>query len=90
MTQRRTFSAATPARADFTCRAMSSMVTPISRCSRLSPTQMMGCRPASRAAWTFLLTVMSVSPKYCRRSLWPMMTYFTPRSLSMSADTSPV
>ena len=66
------------------------MVTPISRCSRLSPTQMMGCRPASRAAWTFLLTVMSVSPKYCRRSLWPMMTYFTPRSFSMSADTSPV
>ena len=35
------------------------MVTPSSRCSRLSPTQMMGCRPASRAARTFLLTVKS-------------------------------
>ena len=39
-------------------RAISSMVMPSSRCSRLSPTQMMGFRPASRAAWTFLLTVI--------------------------------
>ena len=42
--------------------------------------QIMGCRPASRAAWTFLLTETSVSPKYWRRSEWPIMTYFTPRS----------
>ena len=37
------------------------MVTPSSRCSRLSPTQTMGYSPASRAACTFLLTVKSVS-----------------------------
>ena len=66
------------------------MVMPSSRCSSVSPTQMMGCRPASSAASTLRFTVKSVSPKYCRRSEWPMMTYFTPRSFSMSADTSPV
>jgi len=69
---------------------MSSIVTPISRCSSDSPTQMIGLRPAASAAWTFLFTVMSVSPKYWRRSLWPMMTYLTSRSASMSAETSPV
>ena len=63
---------------------------PVSRCSRLSPTQMMGFMPAFSTAWTFLLTVVSVSQKYCRRSLWPTMTYFTPRSFSMSAEISPV
>ena len=38
----RTFSALTPLRAAFTCMTMGSMVTPASRCSRVSPTQMMG------------------------------------------------
>ena len=90
MTHLRIFSAGTPARADLTCRAIHSVVTPVSRCSRDSPTQMMGLMPASSTARTFLLTMESVSPKYCRRSLWPTMTYFTPRSLSMSAETSPV
>ena len=90
MMQRRSLSAGTPYRALFTWRAIHSLVMPVSRCSRLSPTQMMGLMPAFSTAWTFLFTVWSVSPKYWRRSLWPMMTYLTARSLSMSADTSPV
>jgi hypothetical protein len=37
-----------------------------------------------------LLTVTSVSPKYCLRSLWPMMTYSTPMETSIGAEISPV
>ena len=46
--------------------------------------------PASRAARTRFWTVTSVSPKYWRRSEWPMTTYSTPSSLSIGAEISPV
>ena len=32
----------------------------------------------------------SVSPRMCRRSLWPRITYLQPRSQSMAALSSPV
>ena len=83
-------SAVTPFSAILTCIRTSSSVTPCSRWSRLSPTQMMGFRPPARAALVRLLTVSLVSAKYWRRSLWPMTTYSTPRSVSMSALISPV
>ena len=67
-----------------------SAVTPDSRSARDSPTQTIGRRPTSSAFSSFLLTVSSVSLKYWRRSLWPMMTYLTPISTSISAETSPV
>src|SRR6202163_2473542 len=50
----------------------------------------MGARPASSAARVFFSTVSLVSPKYWRRSLWPMITYEQPTDLSIAADTSPV
>ena len=46
--------------------------------------------PASSAARVRALTVWSVSPKYCLRSEWPMMTYSTPISASIWAEISPV
>ena len=66
------------------------MVTPSSRWSWSSPTQRMGRSPALRAACTFWLMMWSVSPKRARRSLWPMMTYFTSKSASIPAEISPV
>ncbi len=80
----------TPPRAILVCMAQSSLVMPCSRCSRVSPTQRMTVSPASRAARVRSWTVTSVSPKYWRRSLWPMMTIFTPMAASISALTSPV
>jgi hypothetical protein len=65
-------------------------VCPDSRCSRVSPTHTMGNKPAARAALVLSATKASVSAKYCRRSLWPMMTAVQPASLSMGALTSPV
>ena len=52
--------------------------------------QTMGFRPYLRAALIRWLTVSSVSPKYWRRSLWPMMTYSTPISFSIAPEISPV
>ena len=49
-------------------------VMPSLRSERTSPTQRMTFRPSLRAALTRLRTVTSVSPKYCLRSLWPMIT----------------
>ena len=46
--------------------------------------------PLFTAATVRRFTVLSVSPKYWRRSEWPMMTYSTPEALSMSAESSPV
>ena len=68
-----------PASAAIVCLETMDSVTPFSRCSRDSPTQIIGVRFNSRAALARLLTVSSVSPKYCLRSLCPMMTCVTPR-----------
>ncbi len=46
--------------------------------------------PAAIAARVRLLTVSSVSPKYWRRSLCPVMTYFAPASTIMPVEISPV
>ena len=86
----RTCAAVSPLSAILTCMRIHSSVTPSSRCSSDSPTQRIGVMPASSAACSFLLTVWSVSAKYSRRSLWPMTTYCTPISRSISALTSPV
>src|SRR3954447_26716513 len=50
----------------------------------------MGVKPAAIAAWIFFSTTASVSPKYCLRSLCPMMTQEAPAALSISGDNSPV
>src|SRR3989304_1762584 len=50
----------------------------------------MASSPLVSAGRSFLFTVSSVSPKYCLRSLWPMITYLHPKSNSISADISPV
>ena len=52
--------------------------------------QMMGFMPAARILAAFLFTFSSVSPKYWRCSEWPMMTYSTPSSFTMSTLTLPV
>ena len=67
-----------------------SSVMPARRCSRTSPRQRMTFRPAQRAARVLMLTVASVSPKYCRLSEWPTITYSAPASRSISAEISPV
>ena len=90
MMMRFSSSSETPPRAILVCMETSSLVMPCSRCSRVSPTQRITVRPASKAARTRFCTVTSVSPKYWRRSLWPMMTMFTPMELSISALISPV
>jgi hypothetical protein len=51
---------------------------------------MMGVIPFKSAFLTRILTVSSVSPKYCLRSLCPMMAYSTPRLRSIGALISPV
>ena len=66
------------------------MVRSISRCSRLSPTQMMGMMPFSMRALALALTSISSSPWYWRRSEWPTMQYLAPTSASWLAETSPV
>ena len=74
MTTPATCSALMPANAAAHLPADHVSVTPASFCARSSPTQTMGVRPCASAALIFLLTLSSVSPKYCRRSEWPMMT----------------
>src|SRR5713101_4268408 len=69
---------------------MTASVWPPSRCSSVSPTHTIGVSPASRAAWVFLNTVSFVSPKYWRRSLWPIITCEHPRLRIIGPDTSPV
>lgn len=69
--------------------AMISKAVPSSRCCWLSPTQMIGVRPALRAAAVLRWTLKSVS-SMLRRSEWPMMTYSAPASVSMSVLISPV
>ena len=61
-----------------------------SRSQRSSPTHTIGFKPEAKAAFVLLLTVSSVSPKYCLLSLWPKTTYSTPISLSIGAEISPV
>ena len=80
----------TPPSAILVCMLTTSSVTPCSLCSSTSPTQRMTLSPASSAARVRALTVWSVSPKYCLRSEWPMMTYSTPISASIWAEISPV
>ena len=71
-------------------RRRTSSVRPASRSSRTSPTQTIGISPASSATLSLRLTVSSVSPKYWRRSEWPMMTCVQPAARSMPAEISPV
>ena len=52
--------------------------------------QTTGRRPAARQALTFLLIMSLVSPMTWRRSLCPVRQNFTPRSLSISTEISPV
>jgi hypothetical protein len=66
------------------------MVSPASRSARVSPTQMIGDRPARNAARAFRLTAASSSPNSWRRSEWPMMTCLQPASASCDGATSPV
>ena len=82
--------AVTSLRPTFIWRTMTSSSLPASRSSSVSPTQTMAVRPAAIAALARRLTVSSVSPKYWRRSLWPMMTYFAPASSSIPVEISPV
>ena len=50
----------------------------------------MGVSPALSAAKIRRLTVSSVSPKYWRRSLCPMMTWLQPVAAIIGPETSPV
>jgi len=45
---------------------------------RVSPTQTIGINFLLSATRNRLFTVSSVSPKYCLRSLWPIITYLHP------------
>ena len=90
MMTRESSSSLTPLSATLVCRLTTSSVMPCSRCSSTSPTHRITFKPASSAARTRALTVWSVSPKYCLRSEWPMITYSTPISASISAEISPV
>ena len=83
-------SSVTSHRSSLIWRATTSSVMLHSRSQSSSPTQTMGLRPAARAALVLLLTVSSVSPKYCLRSLCPSTTYSTPISLSIPVLISPV
>ena len=69
---------------------MKSIVTPCSLCVNVSPQQTIGVMPCSKAFFTFLFTVSSVSAKYSRLSECPMITYFTPASVSIFGAISPV
>ena len=69
---------------------MRSIVRSRSRSENDSPTHTIGVMPFSSSAWTFVFTSSSVSPLFARRSLWPTMQYFAPRSAIMSTLISPV
>ena len=69
---------------------MKSIVTPCSLCSRVSPQHMIGVMPCSKAFSIFLFTVSLVSAKYSLLSEWPSTTYFTPASVSIAGEISPV
>ena len=69
---------------------MKSIVTPCSRCSRVSPQHMIGVSPCSNAFSIFLFTVSFVSAKYSLLSECPRTTYLTPASVSMFGEISPV
>src|SRR5690349_8901077 len=79
-----------PANAPRTWRETTSQVRFPSRSCSVSPTQTMGWSCASSAARSLRFTPSSVSPKYCRRSLWPRMTPSQPSSASIGALISPV
>ncbi|MPM87838.1 hypothetical protein SDC9_134938 [bioreactor metagenome] len=83
-------SAPTPSRSRTTWFLTTVSVSPASRCASVSPTQRITLSPAASAAVRRSFTVLSVSPKYCLRSLCPITTYSTPHSTSISADISPV
>ena len=69
---------------------MKSIVTPCSLCSRVSPQHMIGVIPCSKAFSIFLFTVSFVSAKYSLLSECPRTTYFTPASVSIAGEISPV
>ena len=60
------------------CLLHTSMVTPLSRSSSVSPMHAMTERPLEMACATFLPTNSSLSPQSARRSLWPRITHGTP------------
>ena len=59
-------------------------------CVKVSPQHTIGVMPCSNAFKTFLFTVSSVSAKYSRLSECPIITYFTPASVSIAGEISPV
>src|SRR5262249_39480792 len=67
-----------------------SSVRPASRSASISPTQPITPSPPASAARAFLPTLSLVSPKNCRRSLWPTIDHVAPASASSGAETSPV
>src|SRR5215468_421809 len=79
-----------PASAPASCSSTTASVLPASRSASDSPTQTIAPRPAASAARAFLPTPSLLSPKNCRRSLWPTITQLAPASASRSAETSPV
>src|SRR4051812_21240816 len=79
-----------PARPPASWSSITASVRPASRSASDSPTQTIAPRPAASAARAFLPTLSLVSPKNCRRSLWPTIAQLAPASASRSAETSPV
>ena len=61
-----------------------------SNSSFVSPMQSTGIMPPSMILRTFLLIAASLSLKRVLRSEWPARTYFTPKLLTIDADTAPV
>src|SRR5205823_2020911 len=58
--------------------------------SSRSPTHTIGVTPASSADRVRVSTVSSVSQKYCRRSLCPMIAWVAPTAVNMGPEISPV
>ena len=54
------------------------------------PRRRSGSESASNAACVRFNTVSLVSPKYCRRSLWPTKTHLAPTATSIGPEISPV
>jgi hypothetical protein len=72
------------------CPETTSIWAPAARCSSLSPTQTIACRPWRSAASALARTDSFDSRCSARRSLWPTMTRRAPTSFSMAAETEPV
>mmetsp|Transcript_63378 Transcript_63378/g.204284 ORF Transcript_63378/g.204284 Transcript_63378/m.204284 type:complete len:249 (+) Transcript_63378:352-1098(+) len=74
----------------FICFSQTSAVLPALRSSSCSPMQNMTLRPFFSAISTFVAQSSSVSPKSERRSEWPTITHWSPKSSTIPTETSPV